>query len=860
MEWYEAIQDAAEAPMGTQDMELLQGIVPDAGLDIFGDSRFGQNQLQGPLSIQGRQQNFSNQGNYELPLYGSGDQMSTLGQGVIAGGPSTFGQAGQLMANQNNFMPNSMLGMSDGSGFANNQSMQSNSSRLMPQTGMQGLATGNIQSGMQTNIQTGLHTGMQTGFMGGIGSGVVANRAPMQISQGAVNQGALNTGYVSQAQAPKREAPDSISDEKPAKKAPKRSLAATIERMEKHKILERKRREKTKELMSELQTLIPSVESVQESLTMNTVLEEAIEHLKEQQKNSTQLVVRPKDGDSSGPGAGGLARAFGPSGSGTRDGFNLIQGSADDSLGGLEAAVVPSQNPAAQTPAALAMEKKSSSTAEQLQLGRMPDQEFKYFRLVLMQETLYARMLEGWEQKMGLELVQDSLSLLCLARQGLSQQELEDLLQIKERGLDKQWVDLADALNADLAVRSQGLLGFVYSAFRLAVERRYLRNPEDRRKIQLRLAEYFEKKHGSDAQRAANELPYALESVGEWSRLRECLSSSLDLLYQLYNDKDKGDLLRFWRKGGDIETSGYEAASQLYAQRLKRFEEEGMAPQILWQSCLITARFLGDAGQFKEAENILGKARDLSKELGGGDKFVAEVSLRCAELLNKWAASSPEYSPEMMVRSAFYAKEAADLFAYMTDDASKEDYGTSLYWMGLNFGTLCRIGGGGSWTAQRAHEIAEQALGKCFAVRQEMGASQGKITEVLFGQGVLAFCKAEAMASGHVSPSSPEKAEEETKELREEALQIFNQCYSQFSEIFAENHLEAIKCITMIGLVCRRLERITDALEWCRKEVKVREEVQGELHPRTQQALRVYTELVEKCRNTGGSNGAHAAA
>eukprot|EP00960_Hanusia_phi_P040708 754601-Hanusia_phi.AAC.2 len=489
----------------------------------------------------------------------------------------------------------------------------------MPQTGMQGLATGNIQSGMQTNIQTGLHTGMQTGFMGGIGSGVVANRAPMQISQGAVNQGALNTGYVSQAQAPKREAPDSISgfhcrirpetllintylDEKPAKKAPKRSLAATIERMEKHKILERKRREKTKELMSELQTLIPSVESVQESLTMNTVLEEAIEHLKEQQKNSTQLVVchlvvgfrcnaskvRPKDGDSSGPGAGGiasvwgcqrnefgnagLARAFGPSGSGTRDGFNLIQGSADDSLGGLEAAVVPSQNPAAQTPAALAMGN------EKALFGRMPDQEFKYFRLVLMQETLYARMLEGWEQKMGLELVQDSLSLLCLARQGLSQQELEDLLQIKERGLDKQWVDLADALNADLAVRSQvlqpryqstglshmsmqGLLGFVYSAFRLAVERRYLRNPEDRRKIQLRLAEYFEKKHGSDAQRAANELPYgnrvemhevksdgisALESVGEWSRLRECLSSSLDLLYQLYNDKDKVGILDYF--------------------------------------------------------------------------------------------------------------------------------------------------------------------------------------------------------------------------------------------------------------------------------------------------------------------------
>jgi hypothetical protein len=62
---------------------------------------------------------------------------------------------------------------------------------------------------------------------------------------------------------------------------------------------------------------------------------------------------------------------------------------------------------------------------------------------------------------------------------------------------------------------------------------------------------------------------------------------------------------------------------------------------------------------------------------------LTQVSLRCAELLNKWAASTPEYSPEIMVRSATYAKEASDIFAYMTDDASMSDYGTALYWMGL---------------------------------------------------------------------------------------------------------------------------------------------------------------------------------
>ena len=70
----------------------------------------------------------------------------------------------------------------------------------------------------------------------------------------------------------------------------------------------------------------------------------------------------------------------------------------------------------------------------------------------------------------------------------------------------------------------------------------------------------------------------------------------------------------------------------------------------------------------------------------------------------------------MQVRSATYAKEASDVFAYMTDDDAKEDYGTALYWMGLNFGTLCRIGGGGSWSAERAHEIAEKVC-VCVCVR-----------------------------------------------------------------------------------------------------------------------------------------------
>jgi hypothetical protein len=91
--------------------------------------------------------------------------------------------------------------------------------------------------------------------------------------------------------------------------------------------------------------------------------------------------------------------------------------------------------------------------------------------------------------------------------------------------------------------------------------------------------------------------------------------------------------------------------------------------------------------------------------------------------------------------------------------------------------------------------------------------------------------------------------EDATKQLLEEAEPMFRSCYAQYSELYSPNHLEAIKCITMLGLVYRKLQRLREAHDWTRKEVKAREEVQGELHPRTQQARRVYTELVERIRN-----------
>eukprot|EP00284_Hemiselmis_tepida_P003496 CAMPEP_0174941772 /NCGR_PEP_ID=MMETSP1355-20121228/72635_1 /TAXON_ID=464990 /ORGANISM="Hemiselmis tepida, Strain CCMP443" /LENGTH=88 /DNA_ID=CAMNT_0016188897 /DNA_START=9 /DNA_END=272 /DNA_ORIENTATION=- len=49
----------------------------------------------------------------------------------------------------------------------------------------------------------------------------------------------------------------------------------------------------------------------------------------------------------------------------------------------------------------------------------------------------------------------------------------------------------------------------------------------------------------------------------------------------------------------------------------------------------------------------------------------------------------------------------------------------------------------------------------------------------------------------------------------------------------------------MIGTLLHRLQGAQAGMEWFRKELKIREELQGEMHPRTQQARRMFTSLLD---------------
>lgn len=200
--------------------------------------------------------------------------------------------------------------------------------------------------------------------------------------------------------------------------------------------------------------------------------------------------------------------------------------------------------------------------------------------------------------------------------------------------------------------------------------------------------------------------------------------------------------------------------------------------------------------------------------------------------------------------------------------------------MGLNFSTLCRLGGGSTWTAQQAMAIAQEALDKCIKEREENGAPKQKIADALFARSVLYFCKAEALDNNILKQEDCSEGEESTS-LYTAATQLLEDVLGRYNNVLGTTHLESIKCFTMLGLIARRVNDIKCAIKWCKKEVTLRQEVttpharctatprepafadcrsavisqlQGDMHPRTQQAQRVYLELVEtmtRPKNTG---------
>jgi hypothetical protein len=150
--------------------------------------------------------------------------------------------------------------------------------------------------------------------------------------------------------------------------------------------------------------------------------------------------------------------------------------------------------------------------------------------------------------------------------------------------------------------------------------------------------------------------------------------------------------------------------------------------------------------------------------------------------------------------------------------------------MSLNFATLCRLGGGSTWNAEQAKRIAEEALEKCMKERKDQGAPDAKMADTLFAQSVLDFCFAEAYANGVIRKESNGKEgsasdSESSEALYQKSYALLKDVNERYRKALGGKHLESIKCLTMLSLIARKTGMIKEAIEWCKLEVAMRQEV-----------------------------------
>ena len=193
-------------------------------------------------------------------------------------------------------------------------------------------------------------------------------------------------------------------------------------------------------------------------------------------------------------------------------------------------------------------------------------------------------------------LVAEALSLIWVARRGLSENEILRLLrpQDKPQLPPAIWAPLRAALEEGLVDRG-GVLNFAHDFLRTAVETAFI-TPAAVAPLRHRLVDEFEAQPISA--RSCDELPWLLRQVGERARLRACLLD-MDRFIEI-EKRDSGELMRHWVWLGNEREMG-----SAYLAPFRKWCQEPRTADTLAYGASHLAFFLNTAALYTDAEPIM---------------------------------------------------------------------------------------------------------------------------------------------------------------------------------------------------------------------------------------------------------------
>lgn len=258
-------------------------------------------------------------------------------------------------------------------------------------------------------------------------------------------------------------------------------------------------------------------------------------------------------------------------------------------------------------------------------------------------DEMYGRLLGRLEDEFGREVVREFFSILCVARNGLSPDEIEGL-----SGLSGEFVPLLGRLDFHLGRRG-ALLHFHHDALRQAAMDRYLSEEKALSDARSRVARYFIDL--PPTQHTASEAAFQLRQLSRWPELADLLTR-VPVMTALYENETKYEYLTYWQ----VLENHVDVTARL-RESLDRYRRREPEPAELVKGLKTGGDICHITGRWDVALELFEEMLDLSGGLDDGLQL-AEAYSRVGTVL--WNQGRMEEAEEKFEKARAEAESAGN--------------------------------------------------------------------------------------------------------------------------------------------------------------------------------------------------------
>jgi len=486
-------------------------------------------------------------------------------------------------------------------------------------------------------------------------------------------------------------------------------------------------------------------------------------------------------------------------------------------------------------------------------------------------ELVFQR-LEGDFETERKGLVGDILASLWVARRGLLEAELIEVLSVQQHLWSPLYLAMSEAV-----VSKSGYLTFFHDYMRQAVETCYLKRPNAYDKYREILINYFSEKC-KESQRKFEEVPYLLEASMKWPAL--CTFISKLEHFVVLCDKDfKFDLYRYWRT---VENNGQNPSSIL----LESLRKQSAVSKDVISNWSKAAQFFQDIGQYSFAELCSRAALVVAEALALPEKVTAGHIQELAYILRlqgKYTEASPLYEKALKifeVSNSEPSREYAQIInslAILYRMQGKYPLAEPLYLRALNM-RLDLFGDVHEDVAQSynslgclnqdmgRYPIAEKYLQQAISLREQlMGSNHPDVAMSLNNLGGLyldwskysmaepAYLRAMQIYKAVFGDTHPNVAkslnslaglyQEQGKYNQAEGM--YHKCIAMKRKLLGPKHPELALTLNDFAVLYARQDKYDEAEKLYKEALEIRREVLGEKHPDYSQSVKNMASLYQ---------------